>query len=100
MLSSVHGTVKLLVTVDKLMQRVFVVLLRWLRLGIHSKWLDQVPRALEFVTEQGRMKYVRPLYRELYDWEDVRAQTIEHFKKTRAQMMHVCATMVAKDLHL
>jgi leukotriene-A4 hydrolase len=62
--------------------------------------MDQVPRALQFVTEQGRMKFVRPIYRELYDWEEVRPQAIEHFKKTRDEMMAVCANMVAKDLHL
>ncbi|GFG38329.1 hypothetical protein Cfor_10358, partial [Coptotermes formosanus] len=38
---------------------------RWLQLGIKGRWKEQVDRALDFVVEQGRMKYVRPLYRHL-----------------------------------
>jgi leukotriene-A4 hydrolase len=62
--------------------------------------LDQVPLALEFVTEQGRMKYIRPLYRDLYAWEEVRARAIDTFQKNRPSMMYVSAHTVAKDLHL
>jgi hypothetical protein len=36
---------------------------RWLRLGIKGRWKEQVDRALDFVVAQGRMRYVRPLYR-------------------------------------
>lgn len=36
---------------------------RWIRLGLLGKWKDAVARAVEMVTEQGRMKYLRPLYR-------------------------------------
>ena len=39
---------------------------RWIRLGLRGKWKDAVPRAVEMVTEQGRMKFLRPLYR--YDY--------------------------------
>ena len=28
-----------------------------------ARWTDVIPRALQFVTEQGRMKFVRPIYR-------------------------------------
>ena len=43
---------------------------RWIRLGLRGKWKDAVPRAVEMVTEQGRMKFLRPLYRyenEIFD---------------------------------
>ncbi len=36
---------------------------RWLRLNLRGKVEAAVPRALGFVTEQGRMKFVRPIYR-------------------------------------
>ena len=36
---------------------------KWIRLGLKGKWKDAVPRAVEMVTEQGRMKFLRPLYR-------------------------------------
>ena len=72
------------------------------------------------------MKFVRPLYRDLYAWEDKRQQAIDTFKAhrlllnvdkvvavvvvvvvvvfnlvlLRKQYMQMAADMVAKDLHL
>ncbi len=37
---------------------------RWIRLGLRGKWKDAVPRAVDMVTEQGRMKFLRPIYRQ------------------------------------
>jgi len=73
---------------------------RWIRICLKAKWMEQVSLALEFVTEQGRMKYIRPVYRELYAWEEVRERAIETFKKNRPTMMYVSAYTVAKDLKL
>uniref|UniRef100_A0A8C4WU63 Leukotriene A(4) hydrolase n=2 Tax=Eptatretus burgeri TaxID=7764 RepID=A0A8C4WU63_EPTBU len=36
---------------------------RWLCLCLQAKWENAIPLALRMVTEQGRMKYIRPLYR-------------------------------------
>jgi hypothetical protein len=36
---------------------------RWIRLGIRARWEDAIPRAVQMVTEQGRMKFLRPIYR-------------------------------------
>ena len=36
---------------------------KWIRLGLKGKWMNAVPRAVEMVTEQGRMKFLRPIYR-------------------------------------
>lgn len=40
---------------------------RWLRLGLRAHWTERVDDALKFVTEQGRMKFVRPIYRSVVD---------------------------------
>lgn len=40
-----------------------VTLCRWLRLGIRARVEWAVELALKFVSEQGRMKFVRPIYR-------------------------------------
>jgi len=74
--------------------------LRWIRLCLKAQWKDQVPLAFQFVNEQGRMKYTRPVYRDLYAWEEVRAQTIDNFQKHRADMMSMSEVALAKDLHL
>lgn len=50
---------------------------------------------------QGRMKFTRPLYRELYALGgDTRATAVNTFKE-RASFYHpICRTMVAKDLQV
>jgi leukotriene-A4 hydrolase len=73
---------------------------RWLRLCIRARVDSAVPLALSFVSEQGRMKFVRPLYRDLYDWEDVRQQAHDNYHATCIQMHPVTAMMVAKDLRV
>ncbi|CAG7838418.1 unnamed protein product, partial [Allacma fusca] len=60
---------------------------RWLRICIQSRLKDQLPIALQFVTDVGRMKFIRPIYRDLYNWEEARAEAIETFKRNRPYMM-------------
>ena len=36
---------------------------RWLRVCVRAKWEESVPLALTMATEQGRMKFTRPLFR-------------------------------------
>ena len=76
------------------------ILYRWLRLCIRSKDEEKLNDAFAFVNQQGRMKYVRPIYRDLYAWEAVRERAIENFLKNEPYMMHVSAYTVRKDLHL
>ncbi|VVC29461.1 Peptidase M1, leukotriene A4 hydrolase/aminopeptidase C-terminal,Armadillo-type [Cinara cedri] len=76
------------------------ILLRWLRTSIKFKWLEQIEIIFEFINSTGRMKYVRPMYRDLYSWEEVRTKTIDNFEKNKMSMMYVCRHTVAKDLHL
>ncbi|CAF4914140.1 unnamed protein product [Pieris macdunnoughi] len=76
------------------------IVYRWLRLCIRSRDESKLSEALQFVNNQGRMKYVRPIYRDLYNWEAVRERAIENFLKNEANMMHVSAYTLRKDLHL
>jgi len=73
---------------------------KWLRLGLASRWEAAVAPALALATVQGRMKFVRPLYRDLYAWPEKRQEAIDTFLAHRGQYMGMCADMVAKDLHL
>lgn len=41
----------------------FIVYFRWIRIGLVAHWKDIIPDALKFINEQGRMKFVRPIYR-------------------------------------
>ncbi|XP_028167560.1 leukotriene A-4 hydrolase isoform X1 [Ostrinia furnacalis] len=76
------------------------IVYRWLRLCIRSRDEDRITDAFDFVNHQGRMKYVRPIYRDLYAWEEVRPRAIDNFLKNEPYMMHVSAYTVRKDLHL
>ena len=40
--------------------------MRWQMLCVASGWEDIYPKVVEFLEAQGRMKFVRPLYRNLY----------------------------------
>ena len=46
-----------------LFMTVHVYTCRWLRICLKSKLKEVFPAVVKFVTNQGRMKFVRPLYR-------------------------------------
>ncbi|XP_045502031.1 leukotriene A-4 hydrolase isoform X2 [Colias croceus] len=73
---------------------------RWLRLCIKSRDESKINEILQFVNSQGRMKYVRPIYRDLYAWEAMRQRAIDNFLENEQYMMHVSAYTLRKDLHL
>lgn len=72
----------------------------WLRLCIRNRWADKVDAALTFATELGRMKFVRPIFREFYEWQEMRQKAVDVYLAKKNTMMYVTARMVAKDLHL
>uniref|UniRef100_A0A673WH08 Leukotriene A(4) hydrolase n=1 Tax=Salmo trutta TaxID=8032 RepID=A0A673WH08_SALTR len=70
----------------------------WLRLCVKSKWEDAVPMALKMATEQGRMKFTRPLFKEVYNFDKYHEEAVRVFIVHRAAMHPVTANLVAKDL--
>lgn len=73
---------------------------RWLRLCVRSKWEDMVPLALKMATDQGRLKFTRPLFREVYTFQKYSDEAKRVFLAHRAEMHPVTAALVAKDLHV
>ncbi|XP_077450189.1 leukotriene A-4 hydrolase isoform X2 [Stigmatopora argus] len=71
---------------------------RWLRLCVRSRWEEAVPAALRMATEQGRMKFTRPLFREVYNFEKYRDEAVRVFLDGRGAMHPVTSGLVAKDL--
>ncbi|KAI4481932.1 hypothetical protein M0802_012973 [Mischocyttarus mexicanus] len=72
----------------------------WLRLCIKSRWEIKVPEALKFATEIGRLKFVRPIFRDLYNWKAMRQTAIDAYLQNKSKMIYITARMLAKDLHL
>uniref|UniRef100_H2YBI2 Leukotriene A(4) hydrolase n=1 Tax=Ciona savignyi TaxID=51511 RepID=H2YBI2_CIOSA len=73
---------------------------RWLRLGLRAKATSMIKPALDMVVEQGRLKFTRPLYRDLGTWEESRNQAIECFMKHKPCMHSTTAGLIKKDLKI
>jgi len=74
------------------------IIFRWCRLNIRARNDSIVAPALKFVTEQGRMKYVRPIYRDLLQWDQYRDHVIETFRQYKGFYHNICSNMVEKDI--
>lgn len=74
------------------------ILFKWLRLGIKAKWQPIIEPALKFMRDQGRMKFTRPVYKDLFTWDDSRDLAIKNFQAQRPYMHQTTASLVEKDL--
>ena len=73
---------------------------RWYKLAIaaeHDAVFDGVKNML---LSQGRMKFVRPLYRALYGSSKGKQLALDTFKANRQIYHGICSKMVAADLGL
>lgn len=73
---------------------------RWYQLCIKSEYEEAFKGASEFLTEQGRMKFTRPLYRALYKSAKGKELAVKTFKEHRNMYHNIAAKMIAKDLEL
>lgn len=76
------------------------ILFRLARLSIKGRHLNRLDQVFAFANSNFRMKYVRPVYRDLNFWPEARELAIENFHKVKPFMMKCCAQAVAKDLEL
>jgi len=74
------------------------ILFAWCRVCIKARYAPIVERALEFVTTQGRMKFVRPIFRDLFSWKEYREHAIKVFEKNKMFYHNICRSMVEKDI--
>lgn len=70
----------------------------YLRLCIRARDLTKLKEIFEFADSSFRMKFVRPIYKELGDWPEVKAQAVAHFEEIKDQMMKMVSMLIAKDL--
>jgi leukotriene-A4 hydrolase len=71
---------------------------RFYMLGLASGYEASIEGAIQLATSQGRMKFTRPLYRELA--KKHRELAVSTFKKHWRSYHPICAKMVTKDLGL
>jgi leukotriene-A4 hydrolase len=72
--------------------------LRWYQIAIRAGHAAVAPKVVEFLTEQGRMKFTRPLYKELFASAFGKEIAVATFQKNRTMYHNICSKMVAKDL--
>jgi leukotriene-A4 hydrolase len=77
------------------------VLLKWFLVAIRSKTESVYPDAAKFATQHGRMKYCRPVLRELFRSGPLGKElALKTFKEHRSFYHPIAAQMISKDLQL
>lgn len=71
---------------------------RWQKLCLKSNHEDIFQHVVKFVLEQGRMKFVRPLYRELYKCSKSQQIALDTFKQNKHVYHKIASSMIEKDL--
>lgn len=74
------------------------ILFRFCMIAVQSDDEDILPIVARFITSQGRMKYVRPLYRAMFESKMARALAVETFIKHKDFYHPIAAKMVAFDM--
>jgi leukotriene-A4 hydrolase len=74
------------------------VLFGFVRLGIKARWEKSVELGLGLASRQGRMKFCRPLFRDMWGWEEQKERVEKCYKEHRGGMMAVCREIIGKDL--
>ena len=73
----------------------------WLTLVVEARLASLYSAVTRFITEQGRMKYIRPLYRQLYEsGEQGQQLAVDTFTAHKAMYHAIAQKMVSKDLKL
>ncbi|KAI9030189.1 hypothetical protein CLU79DRAFT_695144 [Phycomyces nitens] len=73
---------------------------RWQKLCLLASYEPIYPHVVAFVSEQGRMKFVRPLYRLLYRADNGAELARETFLKHKSFYHPIASTLVEKDIGL
>jgi len=74
------------------------ILFRFCMIGVSSSDEDLYPVVVRFITTQGRMKYVRPLYRALFATESGKQIAVQTFLDNKDFYHPIAAKMLAGDL--
>eukprot|EP00126_Sphaerothecum_destruens_P003659 Sdes_comp17433_c0_seq1m6656 len=70
----------------------------WQTLALRSGYDKILPHVVEFLASQGRMKYVRSLYRDLQSFSGDRNLAKDTFLKYRKTYHPIAASLIAKDI--
>lgn len=72
----------------------------WYKLAVNAEDDAVLPLTVQFLKEQGRMKFLRPLYRALYKSKMGKDVAVQTFQESRQSYHPIAAKMVAADLNV
>jgi leukotriene-A4 hydrolase len=72
----------------------------WFRLAISAEDLDVLPHVVDLLRTQGRMKYLRPLYRALMRSKMGKELALKTFAECKGSYHPIAKKMVGSDLGL
>lgn len=70
------------------------------RLIIRARLIKRLDEIIEFANSNFRMKFCRPIYRDLAAWPEAKPRAVDNFLNVKDQMMAVCSHTIEKDLGL
>jgi len=73
---------------------------RWYQNCIRAEHEVVFPHVVSFLKEQGRMKFVRPLYRSLFKSTKGKELAVSTFKANKNSYHNIASKMISKDLEL
>ncbi|XP_003742278.1 leukotriene A-4 hydrolase [Galendromus occidentalis] len=73
---------------------------RWLRLGILSRWEGILKPATAFVEVVGRMKFAKPIFKDLGQWPEKRQYALDLYERLAPNMMYVLSRAVKDALEI
>eukprot|EP00238_Polyblepharides_amylifera_P013066 CAMPEP_0196598586 /NCGR_PEP_ID=MMETSP1081-20130531/94402_1 /TAXON_ID=36882 /ORGANISM="Pyramimonas amylifera, Strain CCMP720" /LENGTH=713 /DNA_ID=CAMNT_0041924299 /DNA_START=49 /DNA_END=2191 /DNA_ORIENTATION=+ len=76
------------------------ILFAWFKIAIHAEYTPALPALTAFLTKQGRMKYVRPLYRALFASKMGKQIALDTFKTHCEEYHPIAKKMLTQDLQL
>lgn len=74
--------------------------LRWQQVCLNASYEPIYPEVVKFITEQGRMKFVRPLYRLLHQANNGAQLAVDTFLKHKSFYHPIAAQLIEKDIGL
>lgn len=74
--------------------------LRWQQICLMSSYEPIYPEVVKFITEQGRMKFVRPLYRLLHQAKNGSQLAVDTYLKHKSFYHPIAAQLIEKDIGL
>jgi leukotriene-A4 hydrolase len=74
--------------------------LRWQQVCLMTSYEPIYPEVVKFVTEQGRMKFVRPLYRQLHEAKNGAQLAVDTYLAHKSFYHPIAAQLIEKDIGL